>query len=685
MPKLLGRIRYVVRDSAGNAVSGATVLPKRQGATVVSGSGGPALVVNVNDRGALWDLVAPENTVEVWRGGNTQILSSGGSSIFTVTATTPTSITLDGFSGTLSLSNNDRIVHSGDASPRLYRDITGTELASGADAVSDSNGVVQVYAEGGKYDLKVINGANTVIVEDINPEATRFVYLDDAKYFTVGDGTADDALAITKAVEDCNPGDTLILGDRTYGVGSQVTFNNGIIVDGPPRATITALGTFPTSTAVVKMQHNRTKLKNIQISATNISGSICVETAAVGKYGGLENVSLDRYVSKGLLVDSASSNFVIRDVYAEASSVATIAQGVHLSGCGQTMIDGLHVDSVDLTGTKSTYGLNIDGTTGPIIVKNVDAQGCGDGVRIAANNVNVTGVRGGSRTVDAVQIETGFGNITLKAIAGNGGTNTIRDNERSVTVTNSATPFVSFYSISDVAGTSVISSEEEVPWVVGSQLKMDNNFLYKDREDIASSAGTLNLPANSGNYFRVTDSGTNITSITSTASSSSRPVILEFQNAGVTVVDNGSTLNLEGNYISVAGGMLFLTNDGSNWKEIVRRALPERNTAHTLADWNTTVGTEQEVTGNDAGGAIRITSNGSGDITTVLTYKDGAYSVTPTVVFQDVLTGTLNATIDLSEASVAGWTVTPTTTTLTFSHTSLGATTSHVLKWRIVP
>lgn len=88
-----------------------------------------------------------------------------------------------------------------------------------------------------------------------------------------------------------------------------------------------------------------------------------------------------------------------------------------------------------------------------------------------------------------------------------------------------------------------------------------------DHQYVAGVASTasLTLPS-TGNVFQIT--GT--TPITSIAAIDGARVVLLFQSALCKVADNGTTLNLHGDFWSLAGATLELVCDGTNWYEVGR-------------------------------------------------------------------------------------------------------------------
>jgi hypothetical protein len=82
-----------------------------------------------------------------------------------------------------------------------------------------------------------------------------------------------------------------------------------------------------------------------------------------------------------------------------------------------------------------------------------------------------------------------------------------------------------------------------------------------------TAAATLTLPTH-GNYVWRVAGATGITAITAQADGT--VVVLRFTSA-ITVTDNGTTLNLAGNFApAAANGVLTLVCDGTNWRETAR-------------------------------------------------------------------------------------------------------------------
>ena len=112
----LGRIEITLSDTSGNSISSASVEVRRQGATVNGDqSGTTPLTVTVNDPGA---IVAGD-----------MVGVNAGTVRYSVDSVAATSVTVSGYTGTLSLTDDDRLSPTNNL-PSLYRDTTSTEAAS---------------------------------------------------------------------------------------------------------------------------------------------------------------------------------------------------------------------------------------------------------------------------------------------------------------------------------------------------------------------------------------------------------------------------------------------------------------------------------------------------------------------------------------------------------------------------
>lgn len=146
----LGRLRFVVQDTAGNAVAGASVQVRRQGANCSGAQSGSPLNVD-----AINGIVAGD-----------EIVNGTAVTQRTVSAITGTTVTCGvGFNVT----DDDRLSIVSPL-PSLFIDAQGNEAASNP-LTSSSIGVAECYAYGGLYDALVSGGGlTTMLYQDVGTE-----------------------------------------------------------------------------------------------------------------------------------------------------------------------------------------------------------------------------------------------------------------------------------------------------------------------------------------------------------------------------------------------------------------------------------------------------------------------------------------------------------------------------------
>jgi hypothetical protein len=146
----LGRLRVTVTKTNGQAVSGAQVIARRQGATIRSG--GPN-AFTVDDPGSF----VAGNVAFLGTDSTPRSVTSVGETVINLGST--------GFSGT---SNNDRLTNNNLAA--LYLDAQGNQSTSNP-MTTDSTGQVSVWAEIRPLDLHVsASGITAELRQDVVPE-----------------------------------------------------------------------------------------------------------------------------------------------------------------------------------------------------------------------------------------------------------------------------------------------------------------------------------------------------------------------------------------------------------------------------------------------------------------------------------------------------------------------------------
>lgn len=240
----LGRLRITVLDTLGNAISGASVEVRRQGATCNGAQSGSPLTVD-----AVNGIVATD-----------EIVQGTGTTQRTVSAVTATTVTCGaGFT----VSDDERLsIVSG--LPSLYVDAQSNEAASNP-LTTNSRGMAECYVLGGFYDVHVSGGgATTTLYQDV---ATERSDSDRSNAFTTGSlvvlkhDTLRAMAAGDKLLELANAGTTefTIAGD-------------GEIVAGTAGATHSLTGSLAVSTTLTAGTGVTSTTGDIQATAGILKG-----------------------------------------------------------------------------------------------------------------------------------------------------------------------------------------------------------------------------------------------------------------------------------------------------------------------------------------------------------------------------------------------------------------------------
>lgn len=148
----LARLEFTIQATDGEAVSGASIEVRRQGAQVFGNQAGPNLTtINVDSPGA----VVAGDTVAINTGTTTRTVSS-------ITATT---VVVGGL-GFPSVSDDDRVTIA-TVLPTIYEDAEAATSTTNP-LTTDSLGYASCFVVGGKYDVKISGGGQTTrLIQDV--------------------------------------------------------------------------------------------------------------------------------------------------------------------------------------------------------------------------------------------------------------------------------------------------------------------------------------------------------------------------------------------------------------------------------------------------------------------------------------------------------------------------------------
>lgn len=271
-----------------------------------------------------------------------------------------------------------------------------------------------------------------------------------------GDGVTDDINAINAAIAACTAAGNGIVWFPTsnYRVSAQVLNPANVELRGSGRNSsfITALGTFPINTPVVRLLATNVigvacRIRGMAVDCNNISGSTGIYSEGIQENSGIYECMVRNYGAFGVHITQGSSsqpqNFTIEDLEVfSGSGTGASAIGLAINATSLSIV-GARVSHVTVFATGSTQltkAVQFDNLNGCTIRK-VHVENAVSGVLIGSVSgcfaLHVDAVTANPNVTSAVVISNGSSsqNILLTAILPNGATNSIVDQLTGFTLT----------------------------------------------------------------------------------------------------------------------------------------------------------------------------------------------------------------------------------------------------------
>jgi hypothetical protein len=639
----VGRFLRTFQETDGDAISGASVEIRRQGASVNGiQSKTSGQTVDVDDIGA----IRIDDTVEVWRSGTTQVSSSGGTNQFTVTDVSYTgqTVTLSNFSGTLSLADEDRISVVSPA-PTLYNDAARDETISGNVLTTSSTGRVECWLAGGFYDMKVSGStAETTLYIDEHVSVAYTFNVRDARYGALGDGTTDDTAAIQRALDEAyedgaeGNGGIVEFPPGIYMISSQLTVPGSRLIlrgAGNRASVIRATTGFTfngTTTAMVRLGDGSTDtysdLQYLAVDCNNVANSICFYSTNMQEGAGAIGCRFARYRVKGVFADTAfgNQNYRFRDCEFSPSASGSTAIGMDLNAGGRPIIEGITFNPYDGATLQAGPAIRVpSGTGGMWRIENINIEDHTNGIRISATgatgkveNVNINTV------TTSFQIDAGCNGWKLWNVPGQIVDNTTGGNG---TFTCNAGTLIVLGNDGTGASTKfILSGDPDAASRLVSPTKFLKDVVFNTRADIASASS---IDVGDGNYFNITGT-TAISTITHAgAADNGRPLLLRCNAAAAPLFTTGGNLNLPDGPICVAAGDYVLFQGTSSGWDAIRYPIVRKVGPPVTGDFTTQTNCAfVSAEGSDTVGSV-ILNPSSTSFSIVYTFKAGTYTTAP--------------------------------------------------------
>lgn len=362
----LGRFHHTVIDTAGNAVSGASVTVYREGATVNGNQSGTSpLTVTVRHRGKI-------------AASDTAFVEDDPATEYTVDSVTATTVVLSGFAGSLSVTNGDRIVPSNNL-PTLYGDDQGGATTANP-LITSTTGLAQAFAEAGAYDFVVSGGtAATTLFQAIVTSSQAPGQIRYADEFAVGSSTG----GIQEAINDLpSTGGVVYVGggDKTITASVDCTGLTNVDVTLAQDCVVTASGIGNNPMFKFLGGAARCTLQGGTIDAASDAGE-CVRIGGTADRITVRDCLIkgaDTAARSAIFMNGTLTNIKLLNLVFRGCEEAGIAQwdGSTASVIG-LVIDGIDYNSTNGGGTNassSSSAINLAGVVKDFVITNIRAQ-----------------------------------------------------------------------------------------------------------------------------------------------------------------------------------------------------------------------------------------------------------------------------------------------------------------------
>jgi len=321
---------------------------------------------------------------------------------------------------------------------------------------ADANGNVIVHSEAQDADAKINFSAGNSLtiplsgrfVGDAAVTLTSTINVKHAAYGAVGDGVADDTVAIQTALDaaaiqvgSSHAGNMVLLPKGTYRVTQQIRVPCWVQLVGVGSGAsiiVADSSAFPIHTPIVRLGKGTgivfsCRVENLMIHANSVAGSTCVYSNEIQEQSGVCRVTCTAFKALGIHFAAGASSTMIDT--AEILPAAGCIGGVYWEGVhGQNALRYVTFNSND---GQAPYAFKA--LSSQVHLQDIHFEDCLDGVLFDTDGFgSVHNYMGDSAVTNCVRIVLGNLNaITVGDGALNGAANHIRDEARGTRLINS--------------------------------------------------------------------------------------------------------------------------------------------------------------------------------------------------------------------------------------------------------